>query len=229
MKNHILLITDIFGETSEFQRFANSLREHYDNVETISPYSSTQTLQLNKVLHNEQAVYQFFVQTCGHEQYALICSQFLEYCQKRKSEQNGSSDHSLTLVAFSAGASAMWRAVSTKSAHDKAMLPKMTQFIGFYPSQIRHHTQLTPSIPSLLIFPDHEPHFNVDSVITNLEKANHEKQQVWMVKTPWLHGFFNIYSEHYCQDAFSRCKVLIEQAGTRHDQKMQVEQFLQVL
>ena len=92
-----------------------------------------------------------------------------------------------TCIAFSAGASAAWRAqLLTGNTHLKKL-------IGFYPSQIRNYLALDAKVPCEFIFPASESHFNVDEVI----KALSTKADVKCYKTNFLHGFMNEYSTNF--------------------------------
>lgn len=229
--HHLLLVTDIFGKTPAIAAFSKAMLNEYAFVKILTPYSTEPYAaepyaNLTASLENEESVYNTFVEQCGHDKYTQMCQETLADIalhadEVQQSDQSTSNtEHNITILAFSAGASAMWRALANKqSNHDSNQGEKklntvvtFKQFIGFYPSQIRHHTQLTPSIPSLLVFPSHEPHFNLEKVIVELSENQDSTCQ--LIKTPWLHGFFNPYSKNYNANGCSAAQMLVKNAGT---------------
>nr|WP_231619858.1 hypothetical protein [Pseudoalteromonas sp. SWYJZ98] len=108
-----------------------------------------------------------------------------------------------TCIAFSAGASAAWRAqLLTGNTHLKKL-------IGFYPSQIRNYLALDANVPCEFIFPESESHFNVDEVI----KALSTKASVKCYKTNFLHSFMNEYSTNFNAQGLVKYSSYIKQSS----------------
>jgi len=220
--HHLLLVTDIFGKTPAIAAFEKTMLNEYDLVIVLTPYSREPYEELTSPVENEEAVYQTFIEQCGHDKYTQMCQETLAdlafHADEIQQSVQGTSntEHNITILAFSAGASAMWRALSheqlNKVHNNSNSGIFFQQFIGFYPSQIRHYTQLIPAIPSLLVFPSHEPHFNLEKVIAELSENQDSTCQV--IKTPWLHGFFNPYSKNYNANGCSAAQMLVKNAGT---------------
>lgn len=179
----LVLITDIFGLNQELQEVTHWLMNTTEMpVKTIDPY---QGQQLN-FLDEEQA-YQHFIKKCGHDQYLNIINQSLSNVQQ-----------DVIIIGFSAGASAAWRYISRDYSSTKQPQPLgVKHFIGFYPSQIRHHTHLTPLCSTTLLFPVKEPHFDVKNVIHELTNNS----PVNCITTEYYHGFMNPNSAHYSAKA----------------------------
>ncbi|MBH0038382.1 hypothetical protein [Pseudoalteromonas sp. SWN166] len=163
-----LIVSDIYGLTPALMRLSEVISA---NVAIIDPYSGN-----CQPIENEQNSYDNFMQQCGHDEYTAKVQKCFE---------------DLTVpticIAFSAGASAAWRAqLLTGNTHLKKL-------IGFYPSQIRHNLNLSAKVPCEFIFPASESHFNVDEII----KALSTKADVKCYKTNFLHGFMNEYSTNF--------------------------------
>jgi len=194
----IAIITDIYGITPALSTWVDSLKSHYQHVHLLSPYDDTPLdeamLNSEQNEQDEKKIYQHFIAQCGHDLYTNKVRELM-------------SNHNIDCVlAFSAGASATWRALADDSYN-------VEHFIGCYPSQIRHHLDISPTCNTSLIFPDSEPHFLVDDVIATLN----DYSQVQCIKTPWLHGFFNQYSAHFNASANHLLSQFIVQQSTQQN------------
>lgn len=172
---YFVIIADIFGDSVALQRFAHELGQPFS---IISPYSEPVSFQ------DEAHAYQYFMQHVGLHQYA-----------KQIEQQLQSQTSPVCVIAFSVGASAMWLLSDqlTENTHSN-----ITQVHCFYSAQIRHYLSLAPKLPLRFIFPEQELHFNIDSVIQQLEK----KTNVEVVKTPWRHGFMNALSINFSDEGY---------------------------
>ncbi|MEI8616664.1 hypothetical protein P4S63_01580 [Pseudoalteromonas sp. B193] len=138
-----LIVSDIYGLTPALSKLSQAISS---NLVIVDPYN-------NKIqaIESEQDSYNNFIQQCGHDKYT---DKLLECFESLKVPT--------TCIAFSAGASAAWRAqLLTGNTHLKKL-------IGFYPSQIRNYLALDANVPCEFIFPASESHFNVDEVIKAL-------------------------------------------------------------
>ena len=174
----IILVTDIFGLTDHLLPFQQRIIESGLDCDIVDPY-----LGVNRQLTSEPLAYQAFMAECGHEQYSDLVKSKVE-----------AEDSPSVVIGFSAGASATWKAL--EKLNSEAVL----HFIGFYPSQIRHHLSITPSCPVSFVFPALETHFDVNGVIAGLAK----KPFVMAVQTRYAHGFINFYSSAYNELASSQ-------------------------
>jgi len=83
------------------------------------------------------------------------------------------------LIGFSIGATTMWRLSETTLAN------RIEQGFGFYGGQIRKYTDI-------------KPHFSIDELQNTLDQT----QRVKMLNSNYYHGFMNIYSDNYHEDAY---------------------------
>ena len=77
--------------------------------------------------------------------------------------------------------------------------------VGYDGSRIRNYTELAPQCPALLFFPLEEPSFNVDELISVLERTNVEVH-----KFNGKHGFSDPYNSKYHAESSpgSRSKMM---------------------
>ena len=168
----ILIATDIFGYTKAIETLKHRFELLYETVHILDPYDAK---CMN--FHDENEAYDVFNVHCGLERYTTLCAQALDACASEET----------ILIGFSMGASALWNAL------DRRKDATIKGFYGFYASQIRHSLDAKPCVPCTLIFPKNEKHFNVDDVITQLDK----NENVTCLKTAYLHGFMNPCSVNY--------------------------------
>ncbi len=164
----LLVISDIFGLTPVLETLARSL---HPGAEILDPY-----LGRKYAFDGEEDAYQAFLAECGHDTYA----ERVRGCLSQLREPT-------RVIAFSAGAVAAWRALAELST------VKVTELVGFYPGQIRDYLMFDASVPTRLIFPNQEAHFDVEPVI----RALSEKQRVVCEHSAYSHGFMNALSRHF--------------------------------
>ena len=213
MKPTTLIISDIFGVTPRLLALQSSL-ESTQNVILLDPYQG----QI-KSFKSESAAYQLFMDTCGHEHYYTQTCQIIKNRSDKQKDQH--IDH---IIAFSAGASAAYRAICEHP---------IKHFIGFYPSQIRHHLDLKPQCPTTLIFPVHEPHFDVAKVMKTVAECSQQHQSVTCLQSSQNHGFMNplsagfnhqhatAFEQVFCQHPLSDYQLIAHQCREicQHDQQ----------
>jgi hypothetical protein len=170
---HYIIVSDIYGLTPELIQFSNGLK---GTCCLIDPYD-----EKIQAFESEGYYYNEFIKIGGHDTFKdKVLAGF------------DSLTEPTTCIAFSAGASAAWRAqLLTANKHLKKV-------VGFYPSKIRDFLTLDAIIPCEFIFAQSESHFNVDEVIEKLQL----KPQVSCEKSDYLHGFMNPHSLHYNHQAY---------------------------
>lgn len=98
------------------------------------------------------------------------------------------------IVGFSVGATIAWL------CSEEACLDGI---VGYYGSRIRNYVGINPLCPTMLFFPEKEQAFNVDQLISCLEKKNIE-----IYKFGGQHGFSDPYSSKYnkksAKEAFNK-------------------------
>ncbi|TMN82705.1 MULTISPECIES: hypothetical protein [unclassified Pseudoalteromonas] len=170
---HYIIVSDIYGKTPALQDFCKALNTKFTLVE---PYGGKE-----QAIESEENNYKNFIKECGHNAYTTMLH--------KKFDRLISPT---VCIAFSAGASAAWRAQLLTGN------PHLKKVVGFYPSQIRNYLNLKANVPCEFIFPYHETHFDVTAVINELN----EKQNVICQPTGYCHGFMNKRSLNYNEQAY---------------------------
>lgn len=170
---NVVIVADIFGKTPALVDFANAL----GCFVIIDPYHATEL-----DFATESEAYCYFSEQVGLECYMQIISQQLQQMTAS------------TVIAFSVGATAIWRLSETSIAK------KVNNAICFYGSQIRNDTDINPLFPVELLFPIHEDHFDVDK----LQRILALKNNVTCTQLPYLHGFMNPHSMNYNEIAYQQ-------------------------
>ncbi|MFJ5762891.1 dienelactone hydrolase family protein [Neobacillus sp. NPDC093182] len=97
------------------------------------------------------------------------------------------------IIGFSVGATVAWLC----SGEDY-----LDGIVGYYGSRIRNYKEIVPLSPTILFFPQEEQSFEVDELISNLDKRN-----IKIHKFNGKHGFSDPYSPNFnaksAQDAFN--------------------------
>lgn len=171
----IILVTEIWGKTSHVELMADALRRVASTVLIVDPYDGTDPGFLT-----EDEAYTEYLAVCGHSEYA-----------SRVARELAKAVEPVYLVGFSAGAGAVWSTVT--GVNDSALKAAFC----FYGSSIRTTLDRTPSVPTYLIFPNHEKHFDVDEVIMGLQKGD----MTHCHQADCGHGFMNPMSENYSKRA----------------------------
>jgi len=193
----LILVPDIFGCTTEFKQYANVqksiltqiLNQGVEHVLVelvlIDPYQG----HIFEFKNDTQA-YEKYMSLGGHEHYLCLIKKVIE----------DNKDENICFIGFSAGASAIWRAIDGFNSDKKC------QFIGFYPSQIRNFLDIQLNIESHIIFPQTESHFEVNNVIENL--AHYDLLKI--SHTQYQHGFMNPRSTGFNEIAFNEFQKVFE-------------------
>jgi dienelactone hydrolase len=141
------------------------------DIGIIDPYNG-----IHHHFETQAHAYDYFMKQVGLKKYQAILKDRLI-----------PSGPGIVLIGFSVGASAIW-GISHLSS-----LKQVQKAFCFYGSRIRQNTWINPIFDMELIFPEQEPHFDVDNLINCLQK----KDQVTCTKTTGLHGFMNELSPHF--------------------------------
>ena len=173
----LFLVADIFGRTLALETMGQELSEIVPDIRIIDPYQG-----LDHRFETEALAYAYFMDHVGLKTYRSIFTEALA----------GQSLDS-SLIGFSVGASAIW------SVSDRPCFRHIQRAFCFYGSQIRQYTGIAPCFDMELIFPEQEPHFDVDELIHALQA----KDRVSCLKAKGLHGFMNQLSPHFDPDGYS--------------------------
>lgn len=167
-----IIVSDIFGRTPALEEMASSIS---GTTRIVDPYGAG-----TKHFTCEEEAYSHFSATAGIHKYARTLSACVRSC-----------DGPVTLIGFSAGASAIWKISGDVS------LTNVAGALCFYGSQIRLHPEILPNFPITLVFPEKENHFSVSELIARLGNI----PAISIHRSSLLHGFMNQYSENFNQSA----------------------------
>ncbi|GMK44436.1 hypothetical protein PghCCS26_15640 [Paenibacillus glycanilyticus] len=144
----------------------------------------------------EQEAYGNFMEHVGFDQASAA---ILKLAGELKSKYR-----QVFLIGFSIGATASWMCCAS---------PDISAVVGYYGSRIRSYTELNPSCPVLLFYPEAEPSFDVDQLMAVLRV----KPQVHIRKFSGNHGFGDPYSKRYVQasadEAFGQMVNFLKSIG----------------
>ena len=217
---NIIFVADIFGLTDEFKDLCQQVvlkLEASTGIKCpshlLGPYQQQPTL-----FASESDAYQYFMANVTLAGYVKKLEN--TWLQLQQTQLNEPDD--TFFVGFSVGGSAIWQFLSqhecsqgtsskeissqiislesiyleSKSSESKPA--KRLAAIGFYSSQIRHMSALTPKVSMRLIFPVAEQHF----CVTELQNQLQEKPTVTIESSPYLHGFMNKLSMNYDREGY---------------------------
>jgi dienelactone hydrolase len=170
----IILATEIWGRTPYTDALADLLRPHADRVTVADPFDGR-----DPRFASEEQAYAAYLDHGGLEPYA-----------KRVTALAREASHRVLLIGFSAGAGAAWAAACTQGV-------PILHACCFYGSAIRTMADRAPLSPVDLIFPDHEPHFDVDELAATLQTT----PLTTCHRAEAGHGFMNPLSANYDETA----------------------------
>lgn len=179
MTTRVVVLSDIFGLCAGLERLLADLNQAGAAVQFIDPYQG-QTQQFA----DEVQAYAAYSAQCGHDTYAAIAAQVFA---------NSKQPFDLA-IGFSAGATALWRALALADAG------LVKQAVLFYPGQIHQYLALTPAVPTQVIFGHSEPHFAVADICTQLQ----QKPGVSADSTRYAHGFINPASQAFAEARYQQ-------------------------
>lgn len=172
----VLIATDVYGVGPHIDELIHRALPKGVDAIVIDPYGA---VAMN--FDSEQEAYEAFTESGGMEVYANVLSLALQELSPT------------VAIGFSAGGAALWQAGAEANA------PDVEAIMAFYPGQVRNMLHLTPQMPTQLILPASEPHFDVDALVTQL--ANHAdvdiERSVYL-----LHGFMNPLSVNFDESAY---------------------------
>ncbi|MFB5284063.1 dienelactone hydrolase family protein [Peribacillus sp. Hz7] len=176
----IIVIHEIYGINQHMKSFCELLSEqHFDVIcpnllERDTPFDYSQ----------EHLAYHHFMENVGFEN---ALHKIKDVLSDIKNEYK-----SIYVVGFSVGATVAWLCSEEES---------IDGVVGYYGSRIRNYVAISPKSPIMLFFPQEEKSFNVDELISTLDKKN-----IKIYKFSGQHGFSDPYSSKYneksAQEAF---------------------------
>lgn len=178
----VLVVSDIFGRCDGLQCLCADLSTVDSQIRIIDPFQG----QFQRFA-NEAEAYAAFTEQCGHDAYTELVQQALQHAVD-------------IVIGFSAGASALWRALGENAAQVK--LARL-----YYPGQLHLHFGVVPQLPTQLVFGATEQHFDVDDLLAKLPNDSNLRTE----RTLWQHGFMNLASESFSHDGYQQHVLQLKQ------------------
>ncbi|MCT4479212.1 dienelactone hydrolase family protein [Peribacillus frigoritolerans] len=167
----VIVIHEIYGLNQHMQGYCELLSKQ--GFDVICPDLLDREMPFD--YSQEDAAYRHFMENVGFTgaSYKIkdIVSDIKDEYQK------------IFILGFSAGATVAWLCSEEECVDG---------IVGYYGSRIRNYAELAPRCPALLFFPLEEPSFNVDELISVLERTNVEVH-----KFNGKHGFSDPYNSKY--------------------------------
>ncbi|MCT4536422.1 dienelactone hydrolase family protein [Halodesulfovibrio sp.] len=173
---HIIIATDIWGKTPHLNAMAASFEEIASKVTIVDPYDGG-----DPEFASKDAAYAHYKEQCGDAAYV-----------ERVSQAVAEATESVCLLGFSAGAGAVWSAVSGSS------VGTVKAAVCFYSSSIHTMTDYLPKVPVEFVFAKEEPHYDVENVARTLQDIENVQSYI----TPFEHGFLNPASAQYDSEVY---------------------------
>lgn len=171
-KSAVIVIHEIYGVNQHMKNFCQSLREFEFDV--FCPNLTVREIAFD--YSQEGVAYQNFMENLG-------IPTALAQIKRLISDIKDNYQH-VFVVGFSVGATVSWLCSEVNEVHG---------IVSYYGSRIRDYTGITHKCPALLFFPKKEQSFNVDELITILDKGNAK-----IHKFNGQHGFSDPFSPKYC-------------------------------
>ncbi|WP_169082313.1 dienelactone hydrolase family protein [Paenibacillus sp. PL91] len=167
----IIVIHEIYGVNKHMNYICESLSDRHFDI--ICPNLLDRELPFDYA--HEEAAYRHFMEHVGFTQAShQIISLVLGLKDKYQK---------IFIAGFSVGATIAWLCSEEKN---------IDGIVGYYGSRIRNYVDLSPQCPALLFFPQEEPAFEVDELISSLVEKDIEAY-----KCSGQHGFSDPYSTKY--------------------------------
>lgn len=167
----IIVIHEIYGLNQHMQGYCELLSKQ--GFDVICPELLERGMPFD--YSQEDAAYRHFMENVGFKgplhKIKDILSNIKDEYQK------------IFILGFSAGATVAWLCSEDECVDG---------IVGYYGSRIRNYAELAPQCPVLLFFPLEEPSFNMDELISSLERTNVEVH-----KFKGEHGFSDPYNSKY--------------------------------
>lgn len=171
----IIVIHEIYGINQHMNSFCAFLSEH--NFDVICPNLLGRDTPFD--YSQEEIAYQNFMENVGFENALHKVKSVLSDIRNEYKR--------IYIVGFSVGATIAWLCSEEES---------VDAVVGYYGSRIRDYVTILPKSPTLLFFPQEEKSFNVDELISVLEK-----RKIKVFKFRGQHGFSDSYSSKYNKES----------------------------
>jgi dienelactone hydrolase len=184
--NLVIIVHEIHG-VNQHMRYISHLINNL-GMDVICPNLYPSGMSLGE---SEEEVYNSFFKHAGFQKSASQIEKLIE--------ENRGKYKNIYLVGFSVGATAAWLCSNHKN---------VSGVICFYGSRIRDYVQVNPTSRTILFFSNKEKSFDVNPLITELEKKENKYIDIHLFDAK--HGFANPYSKEFCQEAFDASFALLK-------------------
>lgn len=167
----LIVLHEIYGINEHIKSYCGCLSEQ--NFDVICPNLLGRDSPFD--YSQEELAYNYFMENVGFENAFHKIKGVLSDIKNEYKK--------IYIVGFSVGATVAWLCSEDESING---------VVGYYGSRIRNFVTVSPKSPALLFFPQEEKSFNVDALISVLEKRN-----VKIYKFSGQHGFSDPYSSKY--------------------------------
>lgn len=167
----VILVHEIYGINQHIKSYCESLsKKNYDVIcpdllDKKIPYDYSQ----------EEMAYRNFIEKVGFTKATKIIKDLVVVLKDDYKK--------IFIVGFSVGATVAWLC---------SELEYLNGIVGYYGSRIRNYVDIKPKCPTMLFFPEEEPSFSINELITTLNKSN-----INVYKCTGKHGFNDPYSSKY--------------------------------
>ncbi|KOP81217.1 DeoR faimly transcriptional regulator [Bacillus sp. FJAT-21945] len=170
----IVVVHEIYGINQHMVDLCELLSE--ENFDIICPDLLEQEIPFD--YSQEEKAYQIFMDNVG----------FLNGLNKIKSILLDIKDEysKIFIIGFSVGATVAWLCCEEEYVDG---------IVGYYGSRIRDYVNINPNCPVLLFFPNEEKSFNVNELVSTIDKPNIDARIC-----RGEHGFSDPYSSKYNEE-----------------------------
>ncbi|WP_108669339.1 dienelactone hydrolase family protein [Peribacillus acanthi] len=171
----IIVLHEIYGINQHIKDFSEKLAK--EGFDVICPNLLERDMSF--CYSEQQLAYQYFMENVGftsaNRKVNVLLSEVKSFYKK------------VFIIGFSIGATVAWNCSESDD---------IDGVIGFYGSRIRDYVKTNPKCPVLLFFPSEEKSFELDKLITMLNKKD-----IITFKMEGKHGFGDPYSAKYLEES----------------------------
>ncbi len=177
----IIVIHEIYGINQHMKSFCEIISEDFFDVICPNLLKREKPFDYSQ----EEVAYRNFMENIG---FAEASNKIRDILSEAKNNYKN-----IFIIGFSIGATVSWLCSEEECVDG---------IVGYYGSRIRNYEEISPRCPTMLFFPQEEPSFNVDELISILGKKNIEVH-----KYSGQHGFSDPYSPKYNFESTERAFI----------------------
>lgn len=167
----VVIVHEIYGVNQHIKSYCKAISEQ--DFDVICPDLLEKRITYD--YSQEEAAYQNFIESVG----------FIKAAETIKNLVADLKDdyNKIFIVGFSVGATVAWLCSELKYVNG---------IVGYYGSRIRNYVDIQPTCPTMLFFPEEEPSFSVNELVSILKNKN-----IDVHKCKGKHGFSDSCSQKY--------------------------------